>query len=95
MDYKGSVLCADLLFVLTVFAFCSQLQPGDCLVIPVFFPCACMLITRHQEAMNAAIVTDRRVPEKSKHIRFSCSLSELHGDKSFDHKTMFSLGFKE
>lgn len=71
MDYTGSVLHADSLIVLTVFAFCSQLYPGECLVIPVLFPCACVLITLHQEVINATIVIGQPVPEKSKHIKFS------------------------
>lgn len=40
MDYKGSVLCADSPFVLTGFAFRSQLRPGERLVGPVLFPSA-------------------------------------------------------
>lgn len=67
MDYKGSVLCADSPVVLTGFAFCSQLQPGDCLVGPVLFPCARVPITPYEEVMNAPIVTDQPVEEERKH----------------------------
>lgn len=56
-----------------------------------------MLITRHQEVLNATIVKDRPVPEKSKHIRFSCGralLSFVETNHMLVYKTMFSLRLK-